>query len=139
MKVSIKITGMDKLTTRTRVVEEKEDGEVVDQHIVTSLTFEGYVPPVVMARILNLQKQKAPMYLEVGSDQAVMDLHFTREDAENFERANKAEIEADHRQTERDIQAEVDAVNQSVEWQERQDQFDSPEMPEPEGELVTQG
>jgi len=126
MKISIKVNAIDKLNTRTKVVEEKDsEGDVVGQKIITSLNFEGSIPPVVMARILNLQRQNAPLYLVVGSDQAVMDLNFTRvEDDKAFMK----EIEADRRETQLVMQAEAQAVNQPVEWQEEQ----------PEKELVTQ-
>jgi hypothetical protein len=126
VKISIKVNAIDKLNTRTKVVEEKDsEGDVVDRKIITSLNFEGSIPPVVMARILNLQRQNAPLYLVVGSDQAFMDLNFTREEGD---KALREEIKADKEQAEFEMQAEADAVNQPVEWQEEQ----------PEKVLVTQ-
>jgi len=79
MEISVKFN-VDKLKTTTKTVEEKDsEGTVVGKNLVTSLTFEGEIPPIIIARILNLQRQNAPMYLIVGSDQAIMDLTISKD------------------------------------------------------------
>jgi hypothetical protein len=65
MKVEILISDISKLSTRTRVD---------DAGLTTTLQFDAKVPVASLARILNLQRQGAPMLVAISSPQAVMDL-----------------------------------------------------------------
>ena len=64
MKVEILIPDITKLTTRTRL----------DPDLVTTIQFDCKVQVASLARILNLQRQGAPLMLTVSSPQATMDL-----------------------------------------------------------------
>lgn len=65
--VEVKLTSVSKLKTSTKYDEDNHE-------LVTTVQAEVGVHPVVLARILNLQKQGAPLYMIIGSQQAVMDL-----------------------------------------------------------------
>lgn len=65
MKVEILIQDIDNLTTKTRVE---------DVGMVTTIKFDAKVSPSSIARLHNLQRQKAPIRVTIGSPQAVMDL-----------------------------------------------------------------
>lgn len=68
MKVEIFISDISKITTKTRV----DDGI-----LVTAIQFEARVPVPSIARLLNLQRQGAPISAMIGSPQASMDLQFS--------------------------------------------------------------
>jgi len=68
MQVDILISDVTKLSTRTKV----DDGI-----LTTQIQFEARVPVASIARILNLQRQGAPIMATLGSAQAVMDLQFS--------------------------------------------------------------
>ncbi len=70
MKVEILVPDISKLSTRTKV----DDGV-----LTTQIQFEARVPVANIARILNLQRQGAPIMATIGSAQATMDL-FVQED-----------------------------------------------------------
>lgn len=65
MKVEILIQEVDDLTTKTRVE---------DVGMITTIKFDAKVSPSSIARLLNLQRQRAPIMVTIGSPQAVMDL-----------------------------------------------------------------
>ena len=64
MKVEILIGDISNLTTKT-----KRDGD-----LVTTIQFDAKIPVASVARLLNLQRQGAPLLVAVSSPQAVMDL-----------------------------------------------------------------
>jgi hypothetical protein len=64
MKVEILIPDITKLTTSTRL----------DPDLVTTIKFDCKVQVASLARILNLQRQGAPMMVFISSPQATMDL-----------------------------------------------------------------
>jgi len=65
MKVEIFVSEVRKLTTKTRI----DDGI-----FTTTIQFEAHVPIPSLARLLNLQRQGAPISATLGSPQARMDL-----------------------------------------------------------------
>jgi hypothetical protein len=65
MKVEILIVDIKELKIRTRL---EETG------LTTTIQFDGKIPPSSIARILNLQRQGAPLLVSIGSPQATMDL-----------------------------------------------------------------
>jgi len=67
MHVEIFIPEISKLVTKTRV----EDGI-----LISTVQFEARVPVANLARILNLQRQGAPLMASIASPQATMDLQF---------------------------------------------------------------
>jgi len=67
MNVEIFIPEITRLTTRTKV----EEGI-----LITTVQFEARVPVGSIARILNLQRQGAPLMASIASPQASMDLQF---------------------------------------------------------------
>lgn len=66
MKVEILMAEITKLASRTRV--EGEEG------LVTTVQFRTKIPAASIARIINLQRQGAPLYATIGSTQATMDI-----------------------------------------------------------------
>ena len=66
MKVEIVIPEINKIATRTRI--EGEDG------LVTTIQFCARIPAAPIARLVNLQRQGAPLYVIIGSNQAMMDI-----------------------------------------------------------------
>lgn len=65
MKVEIVIADISKLVTRTRY----EEG------FITTIQFDARsLHPASIARLLNLQRQGAPLLVTIGSPQATMDL-----------------------------------------------------------------
>jgi hypothetical protein len=72
MKVEIILPDITGLSTKTRVD---------DQGQVTSITFSTKIHPGALARILNLQRQGAPLVATIGSAQASMDLYVQEESA----------------------------------------------------------
>lgn len=69
MKVEILIPDITKLTTSTRL----------DPDLVTTIKFDCKVQVASLARILNLQRQGAPLMVIVSSPQVVMDLAITED------------------------------------------------------------
>jgi len=67
MEIKVRCDMVSNLSARS-----KFDPDTGDQLI--TLSVETYMPPATLARILNLQKQRVPLYFELGSSQAVMDL-----------------------------------------------------------------
>ena len=65
MKVEILMSDISKLTTKTRF----DDGA-----LTTTLQFDAKVPIASLARVLNLQRQGAPLLVAISSPQAAMDL-----------------------------------------------------------------
>lgn len=65
MKVEILFHNVDNLTTKTRYG---------DAGMITTIKFDSKVAPSSIARLLNLQRQGAPIMVTIGSIQAVMDL-----------------------------------------------------------------
>jgi hypothetical protein len=64
MKVEILIPDITKLRTSTRL----------DPDLITTIQFECKVQVASLARILNLQRQGAPLMVTVSSPQVTMDL-----------------------------------------------------------------
>lgn len=64
MKVDILIGEVSNLVTKTRASPE----------IITQIQFDAKVPPVNIARLINLQRQGAPLLVSISCPQAVMDL-----------------------------------------------------------------
>jgi len=71
MEVKILISQITNLTTKTKL----KGG------LLTTIQFEAKVNPQSIARVLNLQRQGAPLLVTIGSPQASMDL-FIQEDKE---------------------------------------------------------
>jgi len=71
-KVEILLPDITNLSTRTKFD---------DQGQVTTIKFDTKVHPGVLARILNLQRQGAPLLAIIGSPQASMDLYVQEERA----------------------------------------------------------
>jgi len=69
-KVEILLPDITKLSTKTRVD---------DQGLVTTVQFDVKIHPAMLARILNLQRQGAPLLATIGSPQASMDLYIQEE------------------------------------------------------------
>jgi len=68
MNVEIFIPEISKLTTKTKV----EEGV-----LITTVQFEARMHVGSVARILNLQRQRAPLMATIASPQAGMDLDFS--------------------------------------------------------------
>jgi hypothetical protein len=64
MKVELLIGDISNLVTRTKATPE----------LVTTLQFDAKVPPATIARLINLQRQGAPLLVAISSPQAIMDL-----------------------------------------------------------------
>ena len=81
MKVEILLPDITGLATKTR-----QD----DHGLVTTIKFEAKIHPGSLARILNLQRQGAPLLAIISSPQATLDLNIQEEPAQ----ATLAEKEA---------------------------------------------
>ena len=64
MKVEILISDITKLTTKTKF----------EWGMMTTVQFDAPIPVANIARILNLQRQGAPLLISISSPQATMDL-----------------------------------------------------------------
>jgi hypothetical protein len=64
MKVEILIGDVSNLVTRTKASPK----------LITTIQFEANVPPANIARLINLQRQGAPLLVVISSPQAIMDL-----------------------------------------------------------------
>ena len=51
-EIKVKIQSIQNLETKSKVVEEKEEGEVIDRHLITTVKFEGEFDPRIMASVL---------------------------------------------------------------------------------------
>jgi hypothetical protein len=71
-KVEILLPDITNLSTRTKFD---------DQGQVTTIQFSAKIHPGVLARILNLQRQGAPLLATIGSPQVSMDLYVQEERA----------------------------------------------------------
>ena len=69
MKVELLIGDITNLVTSTRATPE----------LVTSIKFDAKVPPATVARLINLQRQGAPLLVTVSSPQAMMDLDISED------------------------------------------------------------
>jgi hypothetical protein len=81
VKVEILLPDITGLATKTRVD---------DTGLVTTIKFEVKIHPASLTRILNLQRQGAPLLATISSPQATLDLNIQEEPA----RATLAEKEA---------------------------------------------
>ena len=86
-EVQVKITDVKGLKTSTKFDEETRE-------LVTTLQAQVKAHPVVLARILNLQKQRAPLYVILGTSQAVMDLEFKEPEKPKRAEKPKKQVEA---------------------------------------------
>jgi hypothetical protein len=59
---------MDNVAIDKEAIKDKEG------ILVTVITIEAITPPENLSRILNLQRQRVPLYCIIGSDQALFDL-----------------------------------------------------------------
>lgn len=66
MQSEIKIAHVDSFSTRVRLHPDKG--------LITTLSIEVKMTPPDIARILNMQKQGAPITIIIGSDQLLFDL-----------------------------------------------------------------
>ena len=73
MKVEIVISDITRLATKTKL----EEG------LVTTIQFDAKVPVASIARLLNLQRQGAPLLVTIGSPQATMDLNIQEDHGED--------------------------------------------------------
>jgi hypothetical protein len=64
MKVEILIGDVSNLVTRTKATPE----------LMTTIQFDAKLPPASIARLINLQRQGAPLLVSISSPQAIMDL-----------------------------------------------------------------
>ena len=72
MKIEIMIPEITGLSTRTKF---DDNGQV------TTIQFNTKIHPASLARILNLQRQGAPLLATIASPQATMDLYIQDEQA----------------------------------------------------------
>lgn len=80
MKVELLIGDVSNVTTRTKATPQ----------LVTTISFDAKVHPAIIARLLNLQRQGAPLLVAISSPQAIMDLAI--EEDRGVERAQSAEL-----------------------------------------------
>ena len=80
MKVELLLGDVSNVTTRTKATPE----------LVTTIQFDAKIPPATIARLVNLQRQGAPLLVSISSPQAVMDLAI--EEDRGVERAQRAEL-----------------------------------------------
>ncbi len=64
--VDLKIENIRGITTSTKI---DDNGELVG-----AIKVEAQVNPSIIARLLNLQKQRVPLFITIGTDQLAMDL-----------------------------------------------------------------
>ena len=64
MKVEILIGEVSNLVTRTKATPK----------IITTIQFDATGPPANIARLINLQRQGAPLLVSISCPQAIMDL-----------------------------------------------------------------
>lgn len=69
MEVKVTILGIEDLSAKTKLLVTERG-----RKLVTKLTFQADIPPVQLARVLNLQKQGVPLDATIQSPQATMDL-----------------------------------------------------------------
>lgn len=75
MEVKIILRGIENLKTTTGIKEEKDkDGEVVDRKLITKIQFEAEVVPQDLSSVHRLLASDTPVYVCIGSPQAVMEL-----------------------------------------------------------------
>jgi len=65
----ITISQVLNITTKVRLAR--------DQGLSTTLSIEAKLQPADIARLLNMQKQEAPITVSIGSDQLMFDLDIT--------------------------------------------------------------
>jgi len=80
MKVELLLGDVSNVTTRIKATPE----------LVTTIQFDAKIPPATIARLVNLQRQGAPLLVSISSPQAVMDLAI--EEDRGVERAQRAEL-----------------------------------------------
>ena len=64
--VDLKIENIKGITTSTKV---DDNGELIG-----AIRVEAIVNPIIIARLLNLQRQRVPLFITIGTDQIAMDL-----------------------------------------------------------------
>ena len=75
MEVKVEIKGIENLKTTTRVKEEKDkEGEIIDRKLITRIQFEAEVDPTALANVHRLLASESPVYVVIGSPQAIMEL-----------------------------------------------------------------
>lgn len=82
MRVEITSNNIQKLQLATKV--DDESGE-----LMVKVSVESKLSPADIARLLNLQKNKAPLFFSVGSQQAQLDLEFISIKSEKVEKAEE--------------------------------------------------
>lgn len=66
MKSEVTITDIRSITTKVKLYPE--------QGLITTLSIDAHLQPADIARILNMQKQGAPLNMTIGSEQLMFDL-----------------------------------------------------------------
>jgi len=79
-KVEVKVK-TNKLETKTKIVEEKADGEVIDRDIVTSVTIEYVGVPGKMDDVLHTLRAGHEVDVTFSSPQQKLPLEETKEPA----------------------------------------------------------
>ena len=69
MHSEIKISEVKSIITKVRLNPEGS--------LITTLSIEAKLQPADIARLLNMQKQGAPITVSIGSDQLMFDLDIT--------------------------------------------------------------
>ena len=64
--VDLKIENIRGITTKTKVDDQGE--------LVGAIQVEAQVNPAIIARLLNLQRQRVPLFITIGTDQLALDL-----------------------------------------------------------------
>jgi len=88
-EIKVRINSIEKPELKTKVAETKDDDGFVDRQLVTTIKFEAKIHPASVARILNLQRQGAPLLAIISSMQATLDLNIQEEPAQAFMPAEK--------------------------------------------------
>ena len=83
-KVEILLPDITNLSTRTKFD---------DQGQVTTIQFNAKIHPGVLARILYLQRQGAPLLATIGSPQVSMDL-YVQEDQDTEPTGSESEVQS---------------------------------------------
>lgn len=79
LKVEVYIEDIREVTTKT-IFD-------IDAGLITALTLKFKSNPILIGRLLNLQRQNVSLYLTIGSQQAQIDFGITEDGALKLERS----------------------------------------------------
>jgi hypothetical protein len=79
-EIKVKTPGIDKLELKAKVMEEKENGQVVDRHVVTSVKFEYEGTPLLMNQVLMAIASEHEVNVTFSSPQSIMSIEQDVED-----------------------------------------------------------